>query len=304
MLVIVMSVLASCGSGAAAPVPAHARARLAQSAARLSPCGRSRPHAYHHVIWVWMENRSYSSVIGSPSGTFQASLGKECGLATNYHGVSHPSLPNYLAATGGSTFGVTDDGGPGEHPISAPSLFADLRAHGRTWASYEASMPAPCWLTSQGLYAPKHNPAAYYVRIRSACRRYDVPMGSLTSGAFHRALAHGDLPSFSFVTPNLCDDAHNCSTATGDGWLAKWVAAIVRSPAYRAGSTVLFIVYDEGAPGNQVPAIVVSPSTRPGTRSATYFNHYSLLRTAEDLLGVPPVGRSGRSVSMAKAFGL
>src|SRR5579875_784544 len=303
-MLVTMTVLAACGNVAGGPLPAPARERLARSAARLSPCGRSRPHPYHHVIWIWMENRSYASVIGSPSGPFQTSLAKECGLATNYHGVAHPSLPNYLAATGGSTFGVTDDGSPGEHAISAPSLFADLEAHGRTWASYEESMPGRCWLTNQGLYAAKHDPAAYYVGIRPACRRHDVPMGSPARGAFHWALASGDLASFSFVTPNLCDDAHDCSTATGDRWLAAWVAAIVRSPAYRAGSTVLFIVYDERERGDHVPAIVVSPSTRPGTRSATYFDHYSLLRTTEDLLGVPPLGRSRRSVSMAAAFGL
>jgi hypothetical protein len=100
---------------------------------------------------------------------------------------------------------------------------------------------------------------------------------------------------------------HDCSTQTGDRWLKNWVARITQSTSYRAGKTVLFITWDEddGSNGNHVALIVVSPYTTPGTRSETAFNHYSLLRTTEDLLGIRNhLGLAARAPSMRSAFDL
>lgn len=162
-----------------------------------------------------------------------------------------------------------------------------MSAAGLTWRSYEESMPSRCDLSSVGTYAVKHNPAAYYTDIRAHCRRWDVPMGTVSAGPFASALHHSHLPSFAFVTPNLCDDMHDCSVATGDAWLRTWVSAIIASESYRAGATVVFITFDEGtASSNQVATVVVAPSTPSGTRSTTAFTHYSLLVTTEELLGI------------------
>jgi phospholipase C len=169
------------------------------------------------------------------------------------------------------------------------------------------SMPAPCDLSDSNTYAVKHNPEAYYVRVRAACRRADVPLGSPSGGAFVSALSHATLPAFSLVVPNLCNDMHDCSVATGDAWLRTWVPKIAASAAYRAGNTVLLITWDEddGSSSNHVPLIVVSPSTRPGTRSATAFSHYSLLRATEELLGVRQyLGGAASARSLSPAFGL
>ena len=168
-------------------------------------------------------------------------------------------------------------------------------------------MPSACDLSSSGSYAVKHDPEAYYTLIRAACVRNDVPLGSNSGGAFLTALATRKLPAFSFVTPNLCDDMHDCPIQTGDRWLATWVPKITASPTYRAGHTVIFITWDEddGPSGNHVPMIVVSPSTRPGTRAAGSFTHYSLLRTTEELLGVSPyLGLAAKALSMRTAFNL
>ncbi len=100
-----------------------------------------------------------------------------------------------------------------------------------TWRSYEESMPSNCDLSSAGRYAVKHNPAAYYVDIRSRCARWDAPMATTSSGRFLSDLRRDRLPSFSFVAPNLCDDMHDCPIATGDAWLHRWIARIVASPA-------------------------------------------------------------------------
>jgi len=255
------------------------------------------------VIWIWMENHSYGEVIGSPSAPYLNALADECGLATNYHAVAHPSLPNYVAATSGSTQGIADDGGPYQHRLRGASLFTLTRSA----ASFEEAMPANCAPSSSGLYAVKHNPEAYYVRDRAACLAHDVPLGRPVSGALAQALDSGTLPRFSFVTPDLCNDMHDCDVSTGDRWLRTWVSRITSSKTYRSGTTVLVVTWDEddGSSSNRVATIVVASSVTPGTRSAARFTHYSLLRTTEELLGIQKMlGRAVGAPSMRAAFGL
>jgi hypothetical protein len=261
------------------------------------------PTTYAHVVWIWMENHSYSQIVGNSSAPYSNSLANGCGLATNYNAVTHPSLPNYIAATSGSTWGIADDNPPSSHPLAVNSIFQQASSAG----SYEESMPSNCDLSSSGSYAVKHNPEAYYTNIRTACSSNNVPLGTTSSGAFLNALNSGTLPKFSFVTPNLCNDMHDCSIATGDAWLQSWVPRITASSSYQAGNTVVFITWDEddGSSGNHVAAIVVSPYTTPGTKSTVSFTHYSLLRTTEELLGVPTfLGDAASATSMRSAFGL
>ena len=290
-------------------------------------CGRataSRP--YRHVIWIWFENHGYGAVIGSKDAPFTNRLAAACGLATNYHNVAHPSLPNYIAATSGDTQGIGDDCLPNECPLNVPSLFGQLRARGKMWTAYDESMPSACALEDgsgsnpPGSYAPKHNPAAYYLPLRHDCGRRVIPLGTPASGAFARALRSGRIAAFTFITPNLCNDTHDCPVATGDRWLARWLPVIVSGPAYRAGHTAIFITWDEGEGGDtsacalnttdagcHVAMLVVSPTTPRGARSALLFNHYSLLKTTEQMLGVPAVlGHAGESSSrsMRSAFHL
>jgi hypothetical protein len=296
-------VVALCAAAAAGLATIALAAGSGPGATR--PCGTAKrpPKTYRHVIWIWMENSSYSRIIGSSSAPYINSLAHGCGLAANYSAVAHPSLPNYIAATSGGTQGITDDAPPSSHPLQAVSLFQQAGSA----ASYEESMPANCMLTDSGDYAVRHNPQAYYTRVRRACNAHDVPMGTTSRGAFARALRTGTLPRFSFVTPNVCNDMHDCSVETGDRWLGTWVPAITASRAYRAGTTAVFIVWDEddGSAGNRVAALVVAPSTRPGTVSAAAFTHYSLLRTTEELLGIRAhLGNAASAASMRSAFGL
>jgi len=283
--------------------PAHG----ARPPQRAGPCGWSerRPATYQHVIWIWMENHSYDAIVGSGQAPRTNRLAAACGLATNFHNITHPSLPNYVAATSGDTQGIHDDCQPDECPIGAQSLFAQVQAAGMTWTAYAESMPNPCDLHTgsgsnpSGDYAPKHNPAVYYLPLRGSCRRNVEPLGTPSSGALARALRNGSLASFVSITPNLCNDTHDCPVATGDAWLSRWMTAIVASPAYRAERTAIFVTWDEGEGGSSddcalnrddagchIATLVVSPSTRPGTRSPVLFNHYALLRTTEKLLGI------------------
>jgi phosphatidylinositol-3-phosphatase len=255
-----------------------------------------------------MENKSYDDVVGSAAAPFTNRLAKACGLAANYHALAHPSLPNYIGATSGATDGIVDDGPPVAHPLRVPSIYSQVDAAGKTWREYEESAPARCPLASSGRDAVKHDPAPYYRGVRRECSLRDVPLGTTAHGSLRTDLAHGTLPAFSLVTPNLCDDTHDCGVATGDAWLQSWFARILSSPNYRTGDTVVFLTWDEdGSASNRVPMIVVSPSTAPGTVSTASFDHYSLLRTTEQLLGIHRLlGHAGDrgTASMAGAFRL
>jgi hypothetical protein len=249
-----------------------------------------------------MGNKNLSAVLDSSSAPHLRSLAESCGTALRYvdHGI-HPSLPNYLAATSGGTQGVADDDAPSAHPLQADNIFRQVRALGKTAKSYEEAMPANCTLHSTSRYAVKHNPAAYYVGgdDRAACQRDDVPfdqfLPDLNSG----------LPSFSLVTPDICNDMHDCSVATGDKWLNGVVGSITTSAVYREGRTAVFIVFDESEGGGTAPFLAIAPPIVPGTRVETELDHYSLLAFTEDALGVQTrLGSAATAPSMADAFGL
>lgn len=259
-----------------------------------SPCGVvSRPPAYQHVVWILLENAGYAEVVSGSEAPYLGHLASVCGLATNYLAISHPSLPNYLALTSGSTHGVADDGEPDEHPIPGPSLFSEL---GSNWRALEESMPGRCDLVTSGQYAARHNPAVYYTALRASCERNDVPFSTPLDLA----------AAFTFITPNICDDMHSCPISTGDAWLAKVVPEIVESPQYQARDLVLAITFDEAdsGPDNQVATFVVAPSVHRGTKVPTALTHYSLLRTTEQLLHVAYLGGAARATSMLGPFNL
>jgi len=260
------------------------------------PClGAAQPVTWEHVIWIWFENKPSTSIIGSPDASYITTLAASCALATDYHGVTHPSLPNYLAATSGSTNGVADDGDPAVHPLSGPSLFAQVTAAGKEWRTYAESMPSPCALSSTGRYAVRHNPAAYFTAVRSDCARWDVGLGQLTTD-----LGADRLPAFSLVVPDVCHDMHDCSVSTGDAWLREHLPAVLSSSAYASGTTAVLITWDEddSAHDNRVPLLVVAPSVRAQTRIGSTLDHYSLLRTTEQLLGLPLLGSAAQATAI------
>jgi hypothetical protein len=269
-------------------VPASASpAPIASSA----PCGLKQAPHYDHVVWIVLENVGYS-VIGSPSAPYLNSLANVCGLATNDYAVGHPSLPNYIALTSGSTQGITDDNEPSSHPLTVPSIFSQL---GTNWRSLAESMPSSCDRVTSGTYAARHNPAVYYTTL-SSCQQNDVPM----------TLPLDLSSAFTFIAPNICDDMHSCSVATGDKWLQGIVPSIIRSSQYQARSLVLFITFDEndGQASNRVPTLVIAPSVPRGERVGTRFTHYSLLRTSESLLNLPLLGGAKSAHSMVQPFHL
>jgi phosphatidylinositol-3-phosphatase len=255
------------------------------------------------VTVVVMENTSYDEALQLP---FVHALARRCGLATDYHAVTHPSLGNYLALTSGNIppgmSGTDCSPGPG-CTSGAQSIFGQMGSSWRVWAE---NMPRPCASSDSGLYAVRHTAAPYYTRLRSQCPAHQVDLSSAGDG-LAATLRAGRLPRFGLVVPNLRDDMHNGCRPCGDRWLRRWVGAFVDSQPYRSGSAALFVTWDEddGGSGNRVPLIVVSRDVRPGTVVTAPLDHYALLRAFDQLLGEPPLGRAASAPpGLAAAFGL
>jgi phosphatidylinositol-3-phosphatase len=257
------------------------------------PTTAPRPVAlpdFTHVVLVVFENHEASSIAGSSDAPTFNALARRYARLTRYTAVAHPSLPNYLALVSGSNQGITSD--CTDCIVHARSLADTLAAAGKTWKTYAEDLPYPGFTGgASGRYAKKHDPFLYFADVADSRARRDrvVPFPQLA-----RDLAGHRLPDFSLVVPNLCDDMHDCSVATGDAWLKAHVVPLLRAPALRGG--VAFVVFDEGTSGTggggRVEALALGPTVRPGSTFARATNHFGLLRTIEDAWGLPRLGYS------------
>ena len=238
---------------------------------------------------------------------YLAGLADEFGRTTAYRAVTHPSLPNYLAVAGGSTFGVSDDLSPSSHPIQQFSVFDAAIAGGGTAKTYAEAMPEPCALEPVGRYAVKHNPWAYFSSSTSRhnCQRFDVPAGSTENGALRDDIDAGALPTVGLLIPDLCNDAHDCPLSTADEWLRQWVPVIMAGPDYRAGDLAIIVTFDEDdRTGNNTVLTTVIAPTVSHVVAGTSLTHFSLCAYLAELGGASPPGESATAASLSTAFSL
>jgi acid phosphatase len=244
--------------------------------------------AFDHIFVLIMENHAFDQVIGSPDAPYINELAATYGLAANYSAVGHPSLPNYLALTGGDTFGVGTD--CTDCFQSAPNIVADrITPAGKTWRAYLESLPSAGYVGDAYPYMQKHNPFVYYDDIRTVPAQLAnvVPYTQLASDLATAV----STPSFGWITPNMLHDMHDGTVAQGDSWLSNAVPAILASPAFTARNSLLFITWDENddSPGNQIPTLVIANGVPKGFKSQVPYNHYSLLRTIESAWNLAPL---------------
>jgi phosphatidylinositol-3-phosphatase len=166
----------------------------------------------------------------------------------------------------------------------ARDLGGALTAAQIPWRAYMEGMERGC-LDSPAPYAVKHNPFAYF---GGAC-----PANVVSFGRFASDLAAG-LPAFTWITPDLCHDGHDCGPATADRWLAAIVPQIIGSPGW-ARDGVLILVWDEGAGGQDQAPLVVLSSRGTAETVDTPSDAYTVLATIEDLFGLPRLGSASQA---------
>ncbi|MEO7201689.1 MAG: alkaline phosphatase family protein, partial [Candidatus Tumulicola sp.] len=246
---------------------------------------KKQTYSTKYIQVVIFENESYDEVIGNANAPYITGLSKSWANMTQSFAITHPSEPNYLALFSGSTQGVTSDQCP--LTFAGKSLGSELPAAKISFRGYAESMPSkgfegcqavPDSLPSGYLYMRKHVPWTDFSNIPAADNLiYEKP--------FSKPPAR-----FVWITPNMCDDMHDCSVATGDAWAAKNLTQLIAWD--QANNGVLILTFDEndGGPGNQIPTILMG-NVNPGQYSQT-INHYDVLRTIEDVFGVKPINNA------------
>ncbi len=244
---------------------------------------------FGHVFILVEENANYSDVIASPSMPYLNSLANQYGLATNYFADAHPSIPNYFELTTGQILTIIDASTPRTFPVSADNVVRELLAAGKTWKSYAEDLPSIGYTGDDtGRYAVRHNPLAYFTDVQNDAKQVQnlVPFSQLAAD-----LNTANLPEYSFIVPNLCNDAHDCPLSTADTWLKTNIDPLINSPQFQKDG-LLIIVFDEAntldltAGGGHVTAVIVSPLAKRSYKSIAFYQHQSVLRLTLEGLGV------------------
>ncbi len=288
LALLVAALVAGCGLG---PGPAGPK----------GPGAGDPPPKFDHVYVLILENKEYTDVLGSKAAPYLNGLAARYASLGAMYGETHPSQPNYFALLSGSTQ-VSDDN---VHDVSARNLFDQLEAKGKTWRVFAQNVPLGCYTgetasggpDGSGNYARKHNPAVSFTDISGNPAR----CANITDFQHFRPGA----ADFELIIPNLCNDMHDCSIATGDAFLAGFVPKMLDSPAF--ARSVLFITFDEGTSGahsgGQIPTLVLSPLVRQGTVDKEYADHYSILRTIQDSWGLGCLANSCSATGLGRLFG-
>jgi phosphatidylinositol-3-phosphatase len=270
----------------AAPIVAERAERAPAAVVRTDAGAVPR---FSKVAVLFLENHGYGQIIGSRQAPFLNRLARSGALATRYYGVAHPSLPDYLALTTGSTAGLTSDCNSCE--TSAPTLAGQLQAAHIPWRAYFEGIPAAGYQgRGFGDYTKHYNPFAYSDQVGGAAARSHV----VGFGALRSDLHRGALPRFSWIAPDLLHDGHNASVRASDRFVSRLVPRIVRA---LGPDGVLFVGWDEaqgtvGPRGGHVALIATGPGARRHARVGTLADHYSLLATLEAGLRLPALGRA------------
>jgi hypothetical protein len=256
----------------------------AASSASAAPPAMPRPD---HVLIVVMENKDPGEVLNSKQAPYLTALAKEGASFTNAHAETHPSQPNYIALFSGNTQGITDnDCG---HAINQPNLGSELIAAGHTFAGYAEALPqAGSTVCTSGRYARKHSPWVNFTNLPRTTT--NLPASALTSW--------DSLPTVAFLTPDLCHDMHDCPVSAGDAWAKQTLGSYLAWA--KTHNSLLVLTFDESEThtrGNPIATVLAGPMVAPGTY-ATRIDHYSILRTVQDMYGLAALGHSAETTAI------
>lgn len=285
---------------------AGAMAGCVGQVAKTPPPSGQKSVSFGHVFIVVEENHNYSDVIASPNMPYLNSLANQYGLATNYYANGHPSIPDYFMLTTGQTLTLIDSLTPQEFPVSDDNVVRELIAAGKTWKSYAEDLPNVGYTGGDtGKYAVRHNPLAYMTDVQNDAKQVQnlVPFTQ-----FAADLSTANLPEYSFIVPNLCDDAHDCPLKSADDWLKANIGPVIASPVFQKDG-LLIILFDEAdtldftSGGGHVAAVIASPLSKPGYKSIAFYQHQSTLRLTLEGLGVTKLpGEAASAPAMWEFF--
>jgi len=255
---------------------------------------------FGHVFILVEENANYSDVIGSSAMPYLNGLTNQYGLATQFYADTHPSIGNYLMLTAGQVLTNDDSQTPQSFPVSVDNVVRELIASGNSWKQYAESIPSVGYLGDDssccgGQYYAHHVPLPYMTDAQAASQLPKiVPFTQLSSD-----LSNNALPNYGFITPNGCDDAHDCGLNVADNWLKTNIDPLIKSPQFQKDG-LLVIVFDESDTdntngGGRVATVIVSPFAKPGYQSTTIYQHESVLRLMLEGLGVKTLPGSAAS---------
>jgi phosphatidylinositol-3-phosphatase len=280
LLCAVVTLVAGSACSAAPPAPAttpSATESTGQPSASASPPGaRTRPD---HIVVVVFENKSAAQIDGNASAPYFNSLMADSAVLTKSRAIAHPSQPNYLALFSGSTQNITDDSCP-LNLGDRPNLGRQLIDAGFSFTGYSEGLPAVGYTgCSSGRYAAKHSPWVHFGNL--------PPTVNQPGTAFPADFS--TLPTVAFLIPDLCNDMHDCSISIGDSWLRHNLDPYVRWA--RDHNSLLVVTFDEddSSADNRILTFVSGAGVRPG-RYAQPVDHYGLLSTMEDVLGLARLG--------------
>jgi acid phosphatase len=262
-----------------------------------------------HILIIMEENQGYNATqtnCGSSNAYF-CQLASEYASVVPWYGVYHPSLPNYLAATSGSTQGCASDGCLGPYPVN--NLGNQLSQAGIPWTAYMESMPSACYTgSSSGEYAQKHDPFVYYADILNGggCASHVVPYPG--AAGLVSALSGTNAPDFVWITPNLIDDLHDGTVAAGNAWLQANLGPVLSSAWFTDFNSTVIVTEDENdaqslgsccgdASGGQVPELVISGNAKGKGIVSLTGDLYGTLRTIEEAYGLALLGAAANSAN-------
>jgi hypothetical protein len=264
----------------------------ASPSAVTAPAVVSVPRPDHTVV-VMFENHDYSQINGKSAASAFNTLANEGAKFTKSFAVTHPSQPNYLALFSGSTQGVTNDDCP-KNFGSTTNLGSQLLGAGFTFKGYSESMPSAGYTgCTSGNYARKHNSWVDFGNVPTS--------DNLQYTSFPSSSNYASLPSVSFVSPNLCNDMHDCSIATGNTWLQNNMVPYANWALTH--NSLLIVTFDEdsGSSVNQIMTFFVGQHVKVGQYSEQ-INHYNVLRTLETAYGLSAIGNAASAAAVTDCW--
>ncbi|KAJ3259282.1 hypothetical protein HK103_002480 [Boothiomyces macroporosus] len=243
---------------------------------------------FDRVFIIVFENIDYEDALAQP---YFNRLTKQGKLLTNYHALTHPSQPNYVAMISGSTKGVRLDY---DSDIDRLNLVDRFEAIGKSWITYQEDYPISrgCFTGSERPYVRKHNPFVSFVNIQNNSERCTH---IVNANILQEDIKNTNLADFIFYTPNLNNDGHDTGIDYAGEWFESFFEPLLANAIFK--ETLFIITFDENKPfglidfkKNHIYTLLIGPGLSPGSADSSWYDHYSIIATLVDIWKIEGFG--------------